>query len=318
MITGFVFEKSVSLIALFYGSGTTGNIKIEGRWYRDSMSAVMQLTSRDARRTQIDNQGGVSMIAAGKQFSFSVLVLLFVLFVYCIDSSRKGKVPSIRKLPALDAIEEAVGRATEMGRPVHFSPGIVELTHERAPQTLAGLSILSYVAGLCAKYDTDLITTIMMPDVYVVAEDVVKQRFLAEGKASEYKPEMVRFIGAEQFAYAAAAVGIMYREQVAANIMIGAWYAESLLLTEAGAQTGGIQITGSATVAQLPFLVVASDYCLIGEEIYAASAYLSRDPVELGVILGQDIAKAVTIGLMIAGALFLAFGNETIVNLVTM
>ncbi len=129
---------------------------------------------------------------------------------------------------------------------------------------------------------------------------------------------MVRFIGAEQFAYAAAAVGIMYREQVAANIMIGAWYAESLLLTEAGAQTGGIQVTGSATVAQLPFLVVASDYCLMGEEIYAASAYLSKDPVQLAVVMGQDVAKVVTIGVMGLGAILLAFGSDAIVNLVNM
>lgn len=256
------------------------------------------------------------MIASGKVFSFWVLIGLMLLFVYLITTARKGKVPKIRRLPALDAIDEAVGRATEMGRPVHFSPGIVELTHERSPQTLAGISVLSYVASLCAKYDTGLVTTIMMPDVYVVAEDTVRQAFMMQGKSEQFKPDMVRFIGAEQFAYAAAAVGIMYREKVAANIMIGAWYAESLILTEGGAQTGGIQITGSATVAQLPFLVVASDYCLIGEEIYAASAYLSQNPVELGVIAGQDIAKGLTIALMLVGAVLLAFGNDAVIRLI--
>ncbi len=254
------------------------------------------------------------MILEGKVFSFTALALLAAMFVCLIYRAKHGRSPEIRKLPGLDAIEEAVGRATEMGRPVHFSPGIVELTHERSPQTLAGISVLSFVASLCARYDTDLITTIMMPDVYVLAEDVVRHAYVMEGKSENYRADMVRFIGAEQFAYAGAAVGIMYREKVAANIMIGAWYAESLMLTEAGAQTGGIQITGSATVAQLPFLVVASDYCLMGEEIYAASAYLSKDPVQLAVILGQDLAKAVTIGLMIAGAVLLAFGNDFVVR----
>jgi len=257
------------------------------------------------------------MIEAGKQFSFASLLLLCVLFIYCIRQARRGQVPSIRRLPALDAIEEAVGRATEVGRPVHFSPGIIELTHERSAQTLAGLSVLSYVAKLCARYDTDLVTTIMKPDVYVVAEEIVKQSFLEEGKPDRYRSEMVRFIGAAQFAYAAAAVGIMHREQVAANIMIGSWLAEALLLTEAGAQTGGIQVTGSATVAQLPFLVVASDYCLIGEEIYAASAYLSQNPVELAIVKGQDIAKAVVIGLMCLGSVLLAFGSEAILQLIS-
>lgn len=256
------------------------------------------------------------MILQGKQFSFWTLVLLSATFIYLIIRARQGKAPSIRRLPGLDAIEEAVGRATETGRPVHFSPGIVELTHERAPQTLAGLSVLSYVASLCAKYDTGLVTTIMKPDVYVVAEDIVKNAFLVEGKGERYRPDMVRFIGAEQFAYGAAAVGIMHREKVAANIMIGAWYAESLMVTEGGAQTGGIQITGSATVAQLPFLVIASDYCLMGEEIYAASAYLSKDPTQLAVILGQDLAKAATIAIMVVGAVLLAFGSDVVVRLI--
>jgi hypothetical protein len=257
------------------------------------------------------------LIEVGKQFSFASLFLLFILFIYCIREARRGKVPQIRKLAALDAIEEAVGRATEVGRPVHFSPGIIELTHERSAQTLAGLSVLSYVAKLCARYDTDLVTTIMKPDVYVVAEEIVKQSFLEEGKPDRFSGEMVRFIGAEQFAYAAAAVGIMYREQVAANIMIGSWLAEALLLTEAGAQTGGIQVTGSATVAQLPFLVVASDYCLIGEEIYAASAYLSQNSVELAVVRGQDLAKVAVIALMCVGSVLLAFGSEAILQLIT-
>jgi hypothetical protein len=256
------------------------------------------------------------MIFEGKQFSFWTLAILSVAFIYLISRARQGKAPSVRRLAGLDAIEEAVGRATEMGRPVHFSPGIVELTHERAPQTLAGLSVLSYVASLCAKYDTGLITTIMKPDVYVVAEDVVKNAFLVEGKGDQYHPDMVRFIGAEQFAYGGAALGIMHREKVAANIMIGAWYAESLMLTEGGAQTGGIQITGSATVAQLPFLVIASDYCLIGEEIYAASAYLSKDPIQLAVIQGQDLAKAATIAVMVLGAILLAMGNDSVVRLI--
>ena len=42
------------------------------------------------------------------------------------------------------------------------------------------------------------------------------------------------------------------------------------------------------------------DYTLIGEELYAASAYLSREPVQLGTLRGQDIGKAcilVTLGI---------------------
>jgi hypothetical protein len=44
-------------------------------------------------------------------------------------------------------------------------------------------------------------------------------------------------------------------------------------------------------VAQIPFFVAATDYTLIGEELYAASAYLSQEPVLLGPLKAQDWAK---------------------------
>jgi len=255
------------------------------------------------------------LLIAGKVFSFWTLIVLSAVFAWLTAQARAGKNLKIRRIGGLDAMDEAVGRATEMGRPVHFSPGIVGLTYERSPQTLAGLAGLDHVAHLTARYNTPLVTTIALPDVYVMADDVVRQAYVAEGRPDAYKPDLVRFVGAEQFAYAAAAVGIMYREKVAANIMIGSWLAEALLLSEAGAQTGGIQITGTATVAQLPFMVVASDYCLIGEEIYAAGAYLSKDPNQSASVVGQDIAKAVTVAVLLLGGVLSLVKSPFLINL---
>jgi len=116
------------------------------------------------------------------------------------------------------AIEEAVGRATELGKPVHYNPGLGDLVSEVAPQTLAGLDILSYVARTCARYNADLIVTNRNAVVHPITEEIVRQAFLAEGVADKLKPETVRFLSEEQFAYAASAMGIIQREQAAANI----------------------------------------------------------------------------------------------------
>jgi len=72
----------------------------------------------------------------------------------------------------------------------------------------------------------------------------------------------------------------------------------ALLLTETGASTGAIQIAGTDSDHQLPFFVTTCDYTLIGEELYAASAYLSREPVQVGTLRGQDIGKAVVLGML--------------------
>ena len=101
----------------------------------------------------------------------------------------------------------------------------------------------------------------------------------------------------------------MLREQPAANFFMGAYYAESLLLAEPGAATGAIQIAGTDSDHQLPFFITSCDYTLIGEELYAASAYLSREPVLVGTLRGQDIGKGVFLGAIVVGTLLVTLGE---------
>jgi hypothetical protein len=89
---------------------------------------------------------------------------------------------------------------------------------------------------------------------------------------------------------------------------MGAYFAEALLLTETGASTGAIQIAGTDSDHQLPFFVTTCDYTLIGEELYAASAYLSREPVQVGTLRGQDIGKALILGVLGIGTILATLG----------
>jgi len=116
----------------------------------------------------------------------------------------------------------------------------------------------------------------------------------------------------EQFAYCAGIAGIMYREKPAANIYMGMFYAESLLLAETGFANGAIQVAGTANVHQLPFFVVACDYTLIGEEYYAASALLSNEPLLLGSLKAADIVKLLLITLIVIGCILYTFGNPSL------
>jgi hypothetical protein len=229
---------------------------------------------------------------------FSLTVLLY------IRRARKGESLYIRKISGLDAVDEAIGRATEMGKSVLFIPGIMEIDEI---QTIAGISILGKVAKITAVYDTPLIVPVLYPMVLATAQEVVKEAYLDVGKLDRYRPDMVRYVAGEQFAFAAAVNGIMLRDRPAANIFTGAFYAESLLLAETGHSTGAIQIAGTANPDQLPFFIAACDYVLIGEELYAASAYLSREPLMLGSLKGQDLMKIFLIICIVLGAIFETF-----------
>src|SRR5207249_11662273 len=137
---------------------------------------------------------------------------------------------------------------------------------------------------------------------FTIAEEMVKGGYLHAGRPEQYDPNSVRFVSPEQFAYVAAVTGIMLRDRPAAHIFMGSFYAESLMLAETGFSTGAIQVAGTANVHQLPFFVVACDYTLIGEELFAASAYLSGEPRLVGGLKGADMLKVVIIVVIVVGS----------------
>jgi hypothetical protein len=225
------------------------------------------------------------------QTRWSVLVFLVLFFgfvLYYIASAQAGRKPFVRRIPGIDAIEEAIGRATEMGRSVLYIPGVQDIDDI---QTVAGLVILESVAKITSRYETPITVPVAYPIPFTIAEEMVKSGYVNSGKPEQYDPNSVRFVSPEQFAYVAAITGIMLRDKPAAHIFMGSFYAESLLLAETGFSTGAIQVAGTANVAQLPFFVVACDYTLIGEELYAASAYLSGEAKLVGALKGADLMK---------------------------
>ncbi len=229
-----------------------------------------------------------------------MILALFFIFVLVYIRLAAGREFFVRKITGLTAIEEAIGRATEMGRPVLYVPGIDDLNNI---QTIASMVILNDVARLSATYETPIIVPVCRPFVVPVAEEAVKQGFLNAGRPELYNPDNVRYLSDEQFAFTAGVNGIMLRERTAANLYLGSFFAESLILAETGFSTGAIQVAGTANIHQLPFFVAACDYTLIGEELYAASAYLSKEPKLLGTLKASDLAKVLIIALLVIGCI---------------
>ncbi len=231
---------------------------------------------------------------------FVIAAILVAGFVWSIQRARAGAPIKIRRIAGLDAIEEAVGRATEMGRAVLFVPGMRDMDNV---QTIAGVTILGGVARKTAEYDTRLIVPTSRSLVMSTAREAVRGAYLAAGRPDLYSDEMIYYVTDEQFGYVAHLDGVMVRQRPAACIYMGPFFAESLILAETGNSVGAIQVAGTAQPQQLPFFVAACDYTLIGEEIFAASAYLSRDPAMVGSLRGQDFGKLVAMGAIAAGVL---------------
>ncbi|MBD3369959.1 hypothetical protein GF402_06320 [Candidatus Fermentibacteria bacterium] len=227
-------------------------------------------------------------------------VFLGLIFFF-FSKAQSGDKLYLRPIPGIEAIDEAIGRATEMGKPILYIPGLSTISDVA---TIASLTILGRVAKKVAEYQTPIMVPNRNPIVYTVAEESVKQAYLEAGRPDSYDPDSVFFLTQSQFAFVAGVNGIMAREKPATNFYLGMFWAESLILAETGSLSGAIQIAGTDAVTQLPFFITTCDYTLIGEELYAASAYLGREPKQLGAIKGQDYFKALVM-LIIFGTLVL-------------
>ena len=224
----------------------------------------------------------------GLRIQFTTVITISITIYYYIDRARSGEEIYLRTIPGLKAMEEAVGRATEMGKSVLFVPGISDLDQV---ETITGLNILGHVAEHTAKYETSLNVPVSKSIVMEAGREVCKESYLRAGRPDLYYDDMVHYVSEEQFAFTAGVTGIMEREKPAACFYLGRFFAESLILAEAGNSIGAIQIAGTGSYSQIPFFVTACDYTLIGEEFFVASAYLSDRPELIGSIKGQDIAK---------------------------
>jgi len=236
----------------------------------------------------------------GSRIKFGAIILISITIYYYINRARSGEDIYLRTIPGLQALEEAVGRATEMGKSVLFVPGISDLDQV---ETITGLNLLGHVAEITAKYETSLNVPVARAIVMEAGRDICKESYLKSGRPDLYSDDMVHYISDEQFAYAAGVNGIMEREKPAACFYLGKFYAESLILAETGNSIGAIQIAGTGSAAQIPFFVTACDYTLIGEEFFTASAYLSKKPELLGSIKGQDIVKLLVMATMVFSVL---------------
>jgi hypothetical protein len=242
-----------------------------------------------------------------------IICLSVIVFIALAKGGRKL---FLRRIGGLQAIDEAIGRATEMGKSILFIPGIQDMDDV---QTVAGITILGRIAKTIAEYDTKINMPVSRSIVMTTARETIKEAYLSAGRPDAYSDDMVHYITDEQFGYVAAVDGIMVREKPATCFYLGAFFAESLIMAETGNSIGAIQIAGTAMPAQLPFFVAACDYTLIGEELFAASAYLSGEPKQLGSLKGQDVGKFIAMLFIIIGTIAVSLavltGNETIIKL---
>lgn len=239
------------------------------------------------------------------------ILLLLLLFigpvVFYIIKARKKDDIFIRRIPGIDAIDHGIGRSVELGRPLSFTTGLTGVS----PLLYACLGVLRHVAKKAAIYKSRLFVPSNDPEALALVDATLQSAYRSVNKSSQYDPSSVRYLSDSQFAFAAGYQGLIHRENVGGAFLFGRFAAESLILAEAGQQIEAVQIAATTSPEQVPFFITTCDFTLIGEELFAAGAYLSRDPVQMGSLRGQDIAKLVIAVLIILGIIYATYLSAT-------
>jgi hypothetical protein len=258
----------------------------------------------------------MNIIAPGRAFELLYFMGFLILSLFIMRRMKGGWRPFIRRIPALDAIDEVVGRAVEVGRPVHVAPGLGVLED----QTLVGFEIVRYTALQCAQKGCDVIVTTLHPPQIPILEDLVRSAYIEAGCPESFKPENIRFIATEQSAYVTGVQSIIERERCAGNISVGqsSGYMFMLFARAKTVVKDVMQVGGTAKVLNTPHLIATCDYVLIGEELYAAQAYLTKDPDLLAGVCSQDIFKLAFLAVMAIGLILTAMGSDIITKILSM
>lgn len=224
------------------------------------------------------------------------------LLLLALTMWRRRSPGVLREAPAFARLSRALGLSVEEGTRLHIALGHGSLLDPRGAPAFAGLAMLSILAERTAVSDKPAIASAGDPALGLLAQDSIQAGYQAAGARDLYLPTTGRVSGLSPFGYAAGAMQITHDEDVAATVMVGHFGPEAALLTEAADRNHQTVIGGSDNLNGQAVLFASAQDPLIGEEIFAAGAYLGAGASHHASLAVQDTLRWLIILVVLAGA----------------
>ncbi|HET7089180.1 MAG TPA: DUF6754 domain-containing protein [Anaerolineae bacterium] len=222
-------------------------------------------------------------------------------------SARRARVPQMRPLSAFDVLRGQVGRGIETGRPAHISIGVGGIVGDDTLVTLAGASIVDSLAPEAAETGAAPTVTVADGAAMILAQDTLRRPYARRGDLAGYDPRDVQLLGMQPFQYAAGAMDFLAHAQPVSNVMVGAFGPEAGLIVEEGVKQGLTQVAGSTDARSLAVLFPSANHLLVGEEVFAAPAYLDQRPGHIARLQAQDLVRFIVAAVIVIWSILLLF-----------
>lgn len=229
--------------------------------------------------------------------------------IFLILGRRASQRPNpLRPIEAFDRLPAMIGEAVESGRRLHLSLGSGVLGQADTATTLAGLTAAGQVAAQSIASDRPPVITSADGSTMLLAHDVLKSIYRQQNVVERFDPGAAQVPGLSPLAFSAALAPLVRDEAVAGSVVIGALPPEIALLAEASQRAGAPLLAGSDNVTTQAVLYAAADETLLGEDVYAASAYLGRGRPALASLRTQDLLRVFVIAAILIGVTLKTLG----------
>ena len=230
-------------------------------------------------------------------------VLLLAGFLLGVITLWKRRNPgALRQIAAFTRLARAVGLSIEDGKRLHISLGHGGLFDGRGGSALAGLALLRNIAERTSVSDMPSVATAGDPTLGLLTQDTLQAGYHAAGVEDAYVHTMGRVTGLTPFSYVAGTMSIPQNENVSTNILLGHFGPEAGLLAESSERANTALIGATEDLAGQSVLFISAQDPLVGEELFAAGAYLNADPAHAASLTVQDLFRWLIILGLLAGS----------------
>ena len=219
------------------------------------------------------------------------LVLLAAILLAALTLIKRKSPPVFREIPALARVRRAAGMAVEDGTRLHVSLGRGGLLTRHGAAGLAGLALLRQLSEQTSVSDRPPIASSGDPVLSALSQDTLHAAYLSAGAEELYQPAYGRLAGLTPFSYAAGTIPIIRNEQISTNVLIGDFGSEVALLADAAERESAVLVGAASDPAAQAILFATTSDPMMGEELFAASAYVGREPSHRASLQVQDILR---------------------------
>jgi hypothetical protein len=209
----------------------------------------------------------------------------------------------LRSLNSLRRTRRAIGLSVEDGKRIHVSIGKASIISPRNASGLVGLSTIDRISQFSIISDRPPVASSGDGSLAILSQDTLRSTYRSANVLDQFNPHQGRLTGPTPFSYIAGTMPLMRGEGVSTNILIGSFGPEVGLLLDSANQGRTFTLAGSEALDAQAVMYAMADEPLIGEELFAAPAYLQGTPMQVASLRAQDVLRWVLIAALLIGAL---------------